>query len=243
MAALAAFAACAPVAVHAEAGYARLQVGGSLSLGDAGGGSSTQDIGTAFGLGSERDSPYLRVVADFGTPELQASGFWLHESGTGVLSDAFGGLPAGTPVASDLELGNAKLAAVLAAPWGPVTFAPGVLFDVFAIDFRASSSPGDREEVDDVVAVPMPFLRVEAPLLAGLQGTVEVGHIDLPEFTGADGRFTDLEARLAWQAGSRVHFLAGYRFLAADAAGESGTDPVAIDLTVRGWFVGGGLRF
>jgi hypothetical protein len=234
----------APTAVAAHVGYARLAVDGDLALGsdgNGGGGSAAQDVGAAFGLGSELDSPYVRATADFGLPELIASGFWIRESGDGVLDSSFGGLPAGTPVSTSLELGHLKLAGALGYTLGPVTVAPGLLLDVFAIDFRASSSPGNREEVDEVIGVPMPFVRVAAPVF-GLAATIEAAYLELPGFVDGDGRFADVEALLEWR-GESLQFAAGYRLLTADAEGDSGADTVAIDLRVSGWFVGGGLRF
>jgi hypothetical protein len=238
----AATAACAgqPPRWSADVGYTRLALRGRLSL-DEGGGGGAQDIGSAFGLGSERGSPLVRVAADLGVPELAVSGFWIHEEGNGVLEQPFGGLAAGTPVTSDLDLGVAKLTGAFAFAAGPLTIAPGVLFDVFAIDFRASSSPSDREEVDEIVGVPMPYVRVHAPL-GPFVANAELAWIDA-DLIGVDSRFADLEASLALRASSRIDVLAGYRLLDADGEGSSSTDAVGIDLTLQGWFVGATVRF
>jgi hypothetical protein len=236
LAALAVACAAQPPRVAAAVGYTRLSVGGELALdGDA------QRVGEAFGLGGERSSPWFRADVDAGVPRVSLSGFWLHEEGDGVLTAPFGGLPAGTPVAADLDLGNAKLLGVLAAGFGPLTVAPGVCVDVFAIDFRAASSPGNREEVDEIVAVPLPAVRLEAD--AGpVRIAADLAWFDAAVF-GVDGRFTDVDARIVWRTGSGLRLEAGYRWLGADAEGESATDAVGIDLTVRGWFVGGGWSF
>ena len=142
---------CAPLAVTAEVGYARLAIAGDLSLTSSGGNANAQDIGAAFGLGDGRDCPYGRVALDAGLPEFGVTAFLLRESGSGTLSETFGGIPAGTTVTSDLEIGVARCTGALGFDLGPVHVAPGMMFDVFAIDFRAASSPGNREEVDDVV--------------------------------------------------------------------------------------------
>ncbi len=219
----------------------RIVVDGRLALADGGGTSSEQDVATAFGLGSERDSPVVRVAADLGTAELAASGFWLHEQGSGVLSQPFGGLAAGTAVDTDLDLGVAKLTAAFAIELGGATIAPGLLVDVFAIDFRASESPGNREEVDEIVAVPLPYVRAAVPF-GRWRADAELAWLDARVF-GADGEFADVEAKVAWRVAERVELIAGHRFLMADAEGGSETDAVGIDLTLRGWFVGGGIRF
>ena len=235
---------CAPLAVTAEVGYARLAIAGDLSLTSSGGNANAQDIGAAFGLGDGRDCPYGRVALDAGLPEFGVTAFLLRESGSGTLSETFGGIPAGTMVTSDLEIGVARCTGALGFDLGPVHVAPGMMFDVFAIDFRAASSPGNREEVDDVVAVPIPFVGLSAPLF-GLRASLEAGYLDPPDFAGFDGRFADLEASVRWEPAAHLQLHAGYRYLAVDGEGEgeSAADVVGLDLRITGWFVGVGLRF
>jgi hypothetical protein len=228
-------------AVSARLGYASVAIGGKLALADGAAVANEQDIETAFGLGSERGSGYVQVAADFGVPELAASGFWLHDRGAGVLTESFGGLAAGTTVTSDLDLGIAKLTGAFGIPIGPVTIAPGALLDVIAIDFRASATPSDREEVDEIVAVPMPFVRVHVPW-GRWQASADLAWIDAA-LLGADGRFADLEGTIAYEVAPRIDLFGGYRFVSADAAGSSSTDAVGIDLDLRGWIAGLGIRF
>lgn len=234
--------ACSTVAVTGDVGYARLALAGDLSLASGNGAATEQDVDDAFGLGAVRDVPYLRVGGAVGPVAFDATGFWLRESGTGVLSETFGGIPAGTSVTSDLELGVARLSAVWGFELGPVRVAPGLAFDVFAIDFTASSSPGNREEVDDVVAVPLPCVRTTVAWRDWTAG-LDVGWFDPPHWSGVDGRFFDLEATARWHGGSRWHVAAGYRWLGADAEGDAGADTFGLDLSITGWFVGVGLRF
>lgn len=236
--------ACAPIAVSAEAGYARLAIVGNLSLSSSGGGANAQDIDSAFGLGDARDCPYGRIKLDAGLPEFGVTAFLLRESGSGTLSETFGGIPAGTTVTSDLEIGVAKCTGALGFDLGPVHVAPGVLFDVFAIDFRAASSPGNREEVDDIVAVPIPYVGIEAPVF-GVRACLEIGYLDPPDFAGFDGRFTDLEASVRWEPVPYAQLQAGYRYLAVVGEGEGDTsaDAVGLDLRITGWFAGIGIRF
>jgi hypothetical protein len=238
LAVLALAGACAPVAATAQVGYARLRLGGEITLGA---GDAPQDVGSAFGLGSEDESAYVRVLATCGVPEFGITAFQMSEEGTGVLDGSFGGLPAGTTVDTRLRLGVAKLTAAAALHVGPVTVSPGALFDVVAIDFRASNG-GNREEVNDVVVVPMPFVRAVMPFGAFV-ATAEVGWIDPPSFIDINGRFADVEALLEWRAHSSLGVVAGYRFVSADATGVSGTGDVDLDLQVSGWFVGGSVRF
>lgn len=244
--ALSVLAACSPIGWTAQAGYMQLEVGGDIALasGTGGtGGAPEQDVGTAFGLGDERGSPYLRAQADLGTVVLTASGFQFRESGDGQLDASFGGLPAATPVHSELELGCAKLSATFDIDLGPVKLSPGLAIDVFDLYFRAEEqSLGNAEEIDEIVGVPMVMVRAEAGI--GIVDVVaEVGYLELPSIDGNEGRFLDAELKAECSVLPLLHLFAGYRYLAIDATGDTGTDSFGIDLQVSGFAVGGGLRF
>jgi hypothetical protein len=236
--------ACVSTKVSAQLGYMSADVAGDLSLAEGSNSAEPrQDIGSAFGLGSNQPSVFGRVDVDMGVPEFTASLFWLRDSGSGALDESFGGLPAGTQVSSDLDLGCAKLVAAAGFELGPVHVAPGMLFDVFSIDFRATASQfGGREEVDEVVMVPMPFLRAESTF-AGVRVAGEVAWLDTAGLTDVEGRFFDVEATIEWPMWSRFSLVTGYRTIRADVDADSDADNIGIDLQVRGWFVGGGLRF
>ncbi|MFY9344383.1 MAG: hypothetical protein WAT39_17960 [Planctomycetota bacterium] len=236
-------AACAPVAVSAQVGYSRLHVDGELALANSAASGGSQDLGSAFGLGDERGSPFARVVADFGVPVLGVSGFWLHEAGAGVLADSFGGLPPSTPVTTDLDLGSFQVMALAEFACGPVVVAPGLLVDVFAIDFRASTSPGNAEVIDEIVAVPLPGLRVSGSPVPGCDLALTGGWLDARSLLDSDVRFLDVEAAVTWRLAGGIDVQGGYRWLEADAAADSATDSVRIDLQVRGWFIDAGVRF
>jgi hypothetical protein len=241
---LVAFAACAPLEVTTQLAYMRSAIDGELTLAPASGIRSTpQDVDGAFGLGDDRESPFARVVADFGTPVLRGSGFWLHESGRGVLDDDFGGLPAGTSVQTDLDLGVFELTGELEWTFGPLTVAPGVSVDLLALDFRAETSASNREEIDELVVVPMPSLRATLEPGAGVALSLEASYLDARGLFDSDARFADVEASVVWPIASHVHVLAGFRWLDADAEAVTATDDVRIDVEVRGWYVGGGFRF
>ena len=241
-------AACAPVRCKAHAGYTQVAVSGDMAL-ESGGSSSgnpptsSQDIESAFGLGDQQGSPWLRMEADFGVTVLTASGFWLRETGTGVLDENFGGLPTATPVASELDLGCGKFSCTFDIELGPVKLAPGLAVDVFDLEFRVTEiSLGNREEIDEILAVPMLFLRSEASLSV-FDFIAEVGYLDTPEVDGNEGKFLDVEAMVECAVFEHGSIVAGYRLLDLDANGDADEDSFAIDLQIRGWFVGGGTRF
>jgi hypothetical protein len=236
-------AACSPMRGTAHVGYARLQLDGGIALASAGsGGGGVQGIGSTFGLGDPRDAACARVATAFGPIELAATGFVMRESGTGSLGSSFGGLVAGTAVSTDFELANVQLSAVYELPVGPFTLAPGAAFDVFAVDLRVSADPQNREEVDDVVGVPLPFVRLRLPT-GDLQAIAELGWLDANDLIGSDARFLDASAMVEWRPGGASLLVAGWRHLGADASGASGADTAVIDLSVSGWFVGGGVVF
>jgi hypothetical protein len=235
---------CAPVGVTAQLGYAQTEIHGTLALDESGGsGAIEQDIESAFGLGSPSGSPYLRGQADFDGPVVTASAFWLRDSGRGQLDTDFGGLPANTPVAANLDLAVIKVAAAYDFDLGPVTLAPGVLADVFALDFSAAETTlGNREEIDDIVFVPMPFLRAAAAI-GSFAVIADVAWIEVSDLGDASGRFFDVEGIVDWSVSPHAHVFAGYRVVDIDGSGDAGAQAFAADLQIRGWFLGGGLRF
>lgn len=236
---------CVPVGFSGQVGYARMKVGGDLALDNGGGATSAieQGVDSAFGLGDSQGSPYFRGQLDLGGPVLTGSVFWLRDEGQGQLQDAFGGLPAGTAVEGRLDLGVAKLSAVYDLDLGLIKVSPGVLFDVFALDFTARElTLGSREEIDDVVFVPMPFVRAEAGL-GPVTAIGEVGYLEVSSLGDNEGQFLDFEAMLEIHPIPLGHVFVGYRYVGIDGSGDTGDEAFATDLQIQGWVIGGGLRF
>jgi hypothetical protein len=238
--------ACAVPSAEIDVGYTMMAVSGDIALSSGTGGVSTgasQDIESAFGLGDDQGSVYVRAQLDLGSPVFTASGFMFSESGQGVLDATFGGISASTPVDTELDFANIKFSMTFDIPIGPVTIAPGLAVDTFDLHFKATETTlGNSEEIDEIVPVPLLFLRAQADLgPVSLVG--EGGYIDIPETDGAEGKVLDLEARLDWQVFPMFALFAGYRRIDIDAKGETDTDSFAVDLLVDGWMVGGGIRF
>ena len=238
--------ACASVEVTAQAGFTQVSVGGDIALaqGSSGAGvTAEQDVGSAFGLGDQQGSPYARARFDFDGPVVTASGFLFRERGQGVLDAAFGGISAATPVETVLDFGCAKLTGAYDLDLGPVVVSPGIAVDVFDLDFQVSDTTfGNREEIDEIVAVPMLFVRAAAAV--GALGFVgEVGYVGTPEVGDSKGSLLDAEAMVEWSLAPRGELFAGYRFLDIDANGDTGSESFVLDLHVGGWFVGGGIHF
>ena len=58
-----------------------------------------------------------------------------------------------------------------------------------------------------------------------------------------DGRFLDFEAIVEWSPMPWARVFTGYRFMDLDGNGDTGSAAFAADLEIRGWVVGGGVRF
>lgn len=238
--------ACVPFGVSGHIGYAQMNVGGELALSSGSGSNATaidQGIESAFGLGAQQGSPYFRGEVDFGAPAVTASVFWLRESGQGQLADSFGGLAQGATVASRLDLTVAKIATSYDFDLGLVTLSPGLLFDVFALDFQASEQTfQSREEIDDIAFAPMLFLRGETGF-GPINAVAEIGYLEFSGIQGRGGQFLDFEAMVEWSPVPLGHVFAGYRYISIRGQGDSGSGDFATDLQIQGWMLGGGFRF
>jgi len=236
---------CSSIGATGQVGYAVMEIGGDLAL-DTGGGpgaSVEQSVDTAFGLGDAQGSPYFRGQLDASGPVFTGSIFWLEDSGSGQLDGAFGGLPSGTGVDGDLELGVAKISAAYDIDLWLVKVAPGIMCDVFALDFTARElTLGSTEAIDEVVYVPMPFVRAEAGF-GPVTAVGELGYLEVSDIGDAGGRFLDFEALVEVNIAPLAHLFAGYRLIDMDGDGNTGDDVYGVDLQLRGWTIGGGLRF
>ena len=185
-----------------------------------------------------------QVMRDLlGAPVLTASVFWLRQAGSGRLDDTFGGLAQGDQVETSLDLSVGKIDAVYDLELGPLKVSPGVAVDVFAIDFVArDANLGGSEQIDDVVFVPMPFVRVEGGL-GPVTAVGELGFLEVEGLGDSGGRFLDASAMFEYRLAAGLHLFGGYRFLDLDGTGSTGTEGYTLDLQLRGWTFGGGLRF
>ncbi|MDO8348959.1 MAG: hypothetical protein Q7T30_01895 [Planctomycetota bacterium] len=237
---------CSMAAATGEIGFTQMEVGGDIALASAAGGvppSASQDIGSAFGLGERQDSPYARGQVELGTLVFTASAFRFAERGQGVLNATFGGLAKDTAVSTDLEFANCKLSGAFDIDLGPVTLSPGLAVDLFDFRFQATETTfGNSERIDEFLPVPMLFLRAaaEAGILAA---AVEVGYLQTPEIDASEVLLLDLEALVELRVAPGFHVFGGYRAMDIDGRGETDSSSFEVDLSVRGWVIGGGVRF
>ncbi|MBX3462763.1 MAG: hypothetical protein KF830_06305 [Planctomycetes bacterium] len=240
---LAALPSCYQFQVSAQAAYAQLSVDGNFGYQNGTGTVAVeQSVESALGLGDDRGSPYGRIVVDTGVPVFSVSGFLFDETGDGLLTADFGDLTAGTAVRSDLELWNAKAALAFQIELGPVSVAPGLAANYVDLDLTVQDVFGAvRERVQLSGPLPMLFLRAQVEL-GMFAAIVEGAYSDL-DLDDVDAKLLDLEALVEARLGSTLTLMAGYRYFDLQADGEVDGDALAADFTVRGFFLGGGVRF
>jgi len=240
-------ASCMPEAFRVDAGAAFTRVIGETGLQNSGGSlnlnANMNDLEDAFAVGDSEAAPYARAECDWGPHRFKLSGFGHNSSGTGTLTGAFGDLPAGTQVASDLEFFNVSGSwSFDLAPSSMLRLAPGVQVGYYAIDMKARATSNVAfEEVDTAVIAPMPYLEAGVDL-EHVSFLVDAGLI-AADIRDAAGRFWDVEALARVRAGATVEVLAGFRYLLIDAHGTATGRDFDADIEVVGWFIGGGVRF
>lgn len=235
---------CAVPGLQVGAGLLRPAVTGFAGLAPAGStGDIAQDVESAFGLGAEQDSPYVRAEVELGPVLLAASGFTFDEQGSGTLERPFGNLGAGTLVDTELRFTNARVCGAFPFALGPLSIGPGLAVDAFDLEMEVRSSFGAvAEQIEVTAPVPMPFVRAEAGL--GIVAAVgELGYITVPEIDGIEGTFWDAELALELRPSAFTSVFFGYRHIDIDGEGTVDGRDFEVDLQAAGWMVGGRFRF
>ena len=240
---LATLPACFQLEVQAQAGYAQLALDGDIGyVNGANNVAVAQDVESAFGLGDDQGSPYVRGQVDFGVPVLSVSAFTFEDDGTGQLNADFGNVPAGLPVATDFEMLNAKTALAFEIGLGPVSISPGIAIDYFDLQIDVRDLIGiATEQLELNAPVPLGFLRGEVDL-GIVSGVAEVGYMTV-DVDDVEGSLLDAEARVSVHPTALLELFVGYRYLGLEIDGEVDGDTFDTDLEVSGLLIGGGLRF
>lgn len=213
------------------------------SLPGGGGVTASVDVENSLGLVDPSTSFHGRAELDAGPIRVSASGFRYSQSGNGRLTASFGDLSAGADVATNLDITNLKAAVTFdLIDTGVFRLSPGIGVDVFLLDGRITESvTASFEDVDDMLPVPMLFAQAEVDL-GPVSGVIDAGFLDY-ETDEVGGRFLDIEAFVAFSPASHIELLAGYRYIDIDAFGESEGQELTANLTLQGWFIGGGISF
>ncbi len=240
-----AFASCRAPYVRGYAAYMQTEPSGDVGLaGSAGGTPASANIDVEEDLGlDDSATPYGRLECGGGLVSLSASAFAHDSSGTGTLSAAFGDIPAGVGVTTDLDIANVKGAVVLnLLDLDAFRIGPGLGVDYFDVDMQLSApSLSAFEQIDVSAPVPMLFLEAEGDV-GPVAATVSAGWMDA-HLDDVNGRYLDLEAMLRLQPFGSVEVVGGYRWIEVDVDGTADGQDYAADLVLQGWFFGGGLTF
>lgn len=243
--------ACYSLDVTAQAGYAQMSLSGDVGYYEDDPGISAsdpdapqQDIDSAFGIGNSEGAPFGRASVDCGVPILTVSAFAYKTSGTGTLSEGFGGIPAATDVSSSFEVLDIKTTYVFEIPIGPVSIAPGVGVDYLDMKLRVTNQDPVVPEVQTAnLSLPIPFGCVRGELdLKWFNVLAEVGYMSA-DVEDLEARIVDVEAMVMFRPTRWAHLFLGYRSIVLDAKGYLDTDYVDADITLSGFMLGGGFEF
>lgn len=228
---------------HVVAGYGQFSVGGDIGLTTGTGTVAPQDVESAFGLGDDNASLYLRAQGTLGPMTVTASGFRFSEEGSGTTVGTFGGIAGSATVDSDLNFANARASLGYDIGLGPLRLSPGLALDLLDVKFEAREPITlAAESFDELLILPMLDLAAELELGGFLLGA-EVGYLDLPEMDGTKVELLDAEAALRWDFDDNVSLFVGYRYLDLSGSGESDGDSLDMAMQVSGWMIGGAIRF
>lgn len=241
----AALASCVGQTYRVDAGAMFAKASGDVTLQNSLGSlplfQNKNDLDDNLGVGDVEPSPYLRVQADQERHRVRLHGFGVDSTGSGTLDGDYGDLIGGSQVTTSLRfyaIGATYAYQLLREEH--LRVAAGAAFNWYSLDVSARSSVG-RESVQSDVLVPMPYAEVE-----GLLGPVTVGAnagLMSADLGDAKGRYIDVEGYVRWQALEQLDVMAGYRYLLMDPSGRASSRDFDAEVTVQGFFVGGGVRF
>ena len=205
------------------------------------------DVDSDLDLGGADYEPLVRAEADFGPLIASASWFRMEQDGTSTLTADFGGISAGSTVASEIDIAVGQGRCVVDLLDTDVAkLGLGVAADWFDLDLESKEATlGTTERVDVEQLVPLlaahGAVRFDLPLLMPLRLDVNAAAITA-HIGDIDGTVVDIEAILRGEAGW-LGFFAGYRYIYVSLDGEVSGDPFDGDIYLDGWMAGISVRF
>jgi hypothetical protein len=241
-----------------DVGYLGLELGGDIGFARGAQNVSGQaSVDRGLGQGGTTGAPYGRVelASDSGLVGggVFASGFLYDNQGSGILTASYGNISAGTAVASDFRIINAKVGVFLSFDIAGVLYIrPGIAADMFLPDMTVSTTqitPTMTETIDDPGGVPLPYLQVGIDT-GVVGGFVEVGYLpldtedlNLSSDYEVESTTLDIEAMLRVRPAPHIELFAGYRLFALELEGRLEDDSVDIDIDLSGFMIGGGVHW
>lgn len=239
--------ACAEMTYRTDVGAVFPVVKGQIALQNAAGDivlhNNQQDIESNMGLGDTEVSPYLHLQTDGGRHRVRLHAFYSDAEGSGTVTGdrGYGGIATGSQVTTSLEFYAVQ------ATYGYQVFRDdhfriglGGTIGAYGFDLAARSAT-NRDEVETSLIVPMLYVEAEAylgPVIVGGDAGIIAG-----DFRDGDGRYGDVEAFVKAVPHENFELMAGYRYVLLDAHGTATSRDFDADLEIRGFFLGGGVRF
>ncbi len=237
-------AACTGQTYHAGAGVIFANARGDVALQNSSGSLVLHDNQNSLaGLGVDHTeaSPYLRFETMQDKHRWRLHGFALDSEGSGELEGGFGDLPAGTSVTTELEFFTVAGSYAYELVHND-TFRLGLGGQLTYAQLDVSASAfGGREQVETSALVPMPYAELDI-FLGDVTLGVDGGFM-AADLGDADGRYVDVDVAARWYALQDFELMAGYRYFVFDAYGEASSRDFDADVEVRGWYLGGMIRF
>lgn len=199
------------------------------------------DIESNMGLGDTEVSPYVHLQTEGPHHRVRLHAFYSEDEGTGTLAGRYGNIAAGSQVTTSMECYAVQATygyQVFRDDWFRIGL--GGTVGAYGFDLAARSAT-NREEVETTLLVPMLYVEAETylgPVIVGGDAGIIAG-----DFRDGDGRWGDAEAWIKAVPHENFELMAGYRYVLLDAHGTATSRDFDADLEVRGFFIGGGIRF
>lgn len=243
----AALAGCSAPRLAVEPRVARPSVSGHIAVADPGEPLAPNDVEGDLDLEEDDAAPGLRADLEFGSPHVVLAWSRSENGGdgtlTGQISDDGVVLPAGTDVATSVDLG--LYSALVTFDLVPSeAFELGVGFGLHVADLEAtvvSSDAGNPGTVRLDTTIPIPVLALQAGFEVG---RFEVSGLVSGLYYAADGdeaTFYDIDLGARFRVlgeSSSLWLAAGWRYTRLDAEYEDSDDEADVDLRLSGPYLG-----
>lgn len=242
---------CLNPSMRAYVAYMNLSPDGDVGLEDV---NATRNVnGIRGGLGTEFDlgdssTPYVRLDYETDAWNVELSGFQYEDSGSSLLTSAYGDIPAGTSVNSELRFSNVKLGILTdVVDVGPVEVSAGMAFNYFDVDMDVASvlplpAPNTVSEESNFHA-PVPMLYVRGAVDTGVvRGELSLAWIEA-DVADVQGLFLDVDATVVFSPVPALDVFAGYRYINMDVDGKLDGQQFTTHTQLSGWYLGAGITF